>query len=51
MALVEATLRPTDAAAWPRLGPLEVGEPRRVDLDAAATRVLAVRVTVRDSAG
>lgn len=32
-----------------RLGPLEVGEPRRVDLDALALRVLAVRVTVRDA--
>lgn len=50
-ALAEAVLAPTVAAGWPRLGPLEVGEPRRVDLEAAATRVLAVRVTVHDAPG
>jgi len=50
-ALAEAVLAPTVAAGWPRLGPLEVGEPRRVDLEAAAARVLALRVTVHDAPG
>ena len=50
-ALAQAVLAPTVAAGWPRLGPLEVGEPRRVDLEAAAGRVLAVRVTVHDAPG
>jgi hypothetical protein len=50
-ALADAVLGPTVAAGWPRLGPLEVGEPRRVDLEAAAARVLAVRVTVHDAPG
>lgn len=36
-------------ADLPRHGPLDVGEPRRTDLDAAAARVLAVRVTVHDA--
>ena len=50
-ALADSVLAPTAASGWPRLGPLEVGEPRRVDLEAAASRVLAVRVTVHDAPG
>lgn len=49
--LAEDVLAGTPAAGWPRLGPLEVGEPRRADLDAAAERVRAVRVTVHDAPG
>ncbi len=48
-ALVEGVLDGSPAAALPRLGPLEVGEPRRADLDELAERVLAVRVTVHDA--
>ncbi|MFC3687563.1 acVLRF1 family peptidyl-tRNA hydrolase [Aquipuribacter hungaricus] len=50
-ALADVVLAPTVAEGWPRLGPLEVGEPRRVDLEAAASRVLALRVTVHDAPG
>ncbi len=47
--LAESVLAGTPAERLPVLGPLEVGEPRRADLDTAATRVLAVRVTVHDA--
>ena len=47
--LAESVLAGTPAQTLPVLGPIEVGEPRRVDLDTAATRVLAVRVTVHDA--
>jgi hypothetical protein len=49
--LADSVLEGTPAQPWPRLGPIEVGEPRRVDLDAAAERVRAVRVTVHDAPG
>lgn len=47
--LAEGVLAGTPAEHLPLLGPIEVGEPRRADLDAAAGRVLAVRVTVHDA--
>ncbi|WP_336921156.1 acVLRF1 family peptidyl-tRNA hydrolase [Aquipuribacter sp. SD81] len=47
--LVDGVLDASPAADLPRLGPLEVGEPRRADLDELALRVLAVRVTVHDA--
>ena len=47
--LAEGVLAGTPAQDLPVLGPIEVGEPRRTDLDAAATRVQAVRVTVHDA--
>ncbi|WP_380168200.1 acVLRF1 family peptidyl-tRNA hydrolase [Jannaschia sp. R86511] len=47
--LAESVLAGTPAHALPVLGPIEVGEPRRADLDAAAARVLSVRVTVHDA--
>ena len=47
--LAESVLAGTPAQTLPLLGPIEVGEPRRVDLDTAASRVLAIRVTVHDA--
>lgn len=47
--LAESVLAGTPAQDLPLLGPIEVGEPRRTDLDAAAVRVQAVRVTVHDA--
>lgn len=47
--LAESVLAGTPAQTLPVLGPIEVGEPRRVDLDTAAARVLSVRVTVHDA--
>lgn len=47
--LAESVLAGTPAHGLPVLGPIEVGEPRRADLDTAATRVTAVRVTVHDA--
>lgn len=47
--LAEQVLVGTPAGSLPVLGLIEVGEPRRADLDTAATRVLAVRVTVHDA--
>lgn len=50
--LAEQVLTGGPAAGLPRLGPVEVGgEPRRADLDAAAGRVLSLRVTVHDAPG
>ena len=47
--LAESVLAGAPAGRLPLPGPLEVGEPRRADLDTAAGRVLAVRVTVHDA--
>ncbi|MGJ7442818.1 acVLRF1 family peptidyl-tRNA hydrolase [Aquipuribacter sp. MA13-6] len=47
--LAESVLAGTPAQDLPVLGPIEVGEPRRTDLDAAAVRAQAVRVTVHDA--
>lgn len=48
--LADSVLEATPAQSLPVLGPIEVGgDPRRVDLDAAAARVRAVRVTVHDA--
>ncbi len=47
--LAEGVLAGTPAQDLPLLGPIEVGEPRRADLDVAAARVQAVRVTVHDA--
>lgn len=48
-ALAASVLEGGPADALERLGPLEVGEPRRVDLDAAAKRVRSLRITVHDA--
>ena len=50
-ALAASVLDGGPVQGLPRHGPLEVGEPRRKDLDAAAERVLALRVTVHDAPG
>lgn len=48
-ALLDSVVAGTPVAELPRLGPLEVGEPRRVDLEQSAERVLGLRVTVFDA--